>query len=118
MERVYTRHCAMVRLGIEAGADLIAGTDAGSLGVEHGEVRQELVLFTALGMPPAAAIAAATGKAAKAIGLEATTGVLKAGKDADLLVIRGNPLADMKALWNVVQVYKGGVACLTNTAPA
>ena len=110
LERVYEQHCANVKRGIEAGASVIAGTDAGALGVEHGDVWQELVLFVTLGMAPVDAIAAATGKAAKAIGVGAVTGVVETGKSADLLVVQGNPLSDMKDLQNVVQVYRDGVS--------
>lgn len=109
LDRVYAQHCAMVRRGINAGANVIAGTDAGALGVEHGDVWQELALFITLGMAPLDAIAAATGKAAKALGVEDITGVVKAGKNADLLVVQGNPLNDMKVLRNIVQVYRDGV---------
>ncbi len=109
VERIYNRHCAMVGQGIVGGADIIAGTDAGSLGVAHGEVWRELALLVACGMSPLAAIQAATGRAANAIGVGDFTGTIEPGKTADLLVIRGNPLENMDFLRNVVQVYKEGV---------
>ncbi|MDR3588119.1 MAG: amidohydrolase family protein [Negativicutes bacterium] len=112
LQRVYTRHCAMVRRGIAAGAGIVAGTDAGALGVHHGEVWQELALFVELGMPPLQAIASATGEAAAAIGVGTETGVLTPGKQADLLVVQGNPLKDIKSLRNIVQVYKAGIKVL------
>lgn len=108
LERVYARHCAMVKRGIEAGAKIVAGTDAGALGVEHGDVWQEIALLAALGMPPIRAIAAGTGLAAQMLGVGEGTGIVAVGKKADLLVIDGNPLADMQSLRNIVQVYKDG----------
>ncbi|MDT8902562.1 amidohydrolase family protein [Anaeroselena agilis] len=113
LERIYSGHCALVRRGIDAGADIIAGTDAGSLGVAHGEVWQELALFTALGMSPPDAVQAATGRAAKAIGVSDVTGTVEPGKNADLLVVRGNPLRNMSFLRNVIQVYKDGESILS-----
>jgi imidazolonepropionase-like amidohydrolase len=111
VERVYTHHSMNVKQGIDKGAKILAGTDAGALGVHHGEVWQEIALFIALGMPPVDAIASATGEAAKAIGAH-YTGVVAAGKSADLLIVQGNPLSDVTALSNVVQVYKDGISVL------
>ncbi|EGO62985.1 metal-dependent hydrolase family protein [Acetonema longum] len=111
LEQVYAHHCAMVRRGIAAGAKIIAGTDAGAPGVQHGEVWRELGLFVELGMSPVQAIASATGLAAKAIGVT-DTGVVTAGKNADLLVIDGNPLGDIQSLRHIVQVYKKGVGII------
>lgn len=112
LEKVYTDHCAMVKRGIEAGANIIAGTDAGSLGVQHGDLWQELALFATLGMTPLQAIASATGLAAKAIGIGEHTGIIAPGKNADLLIIQGNPLDNMQYLRNIIQVYKDGIGIL------
>lgn len=113
--RVYNRHLRVVRQGVAAGAAIIAGTDAGALGVDHGEIWRELALFVAVGMSPLAAIQAATGKAAKAIGVDAATGTVEAGKAADLLVVRGNPLEDISMLRDVIQVYRDGINILANS---
>ncbi|MDR7868496.1 MAG: amidohydrolase family protein [Sporomusaceae bacterium] len=109
LERIYNGHYALVSRGINAGSGIIAGTDAGSLGVAHGEVWQELALLAACGLSPLAAIQAATGKSASAVGVGDFTGTIEPGKAADLLVIRGNPLDNMGFLRNVVQVFKEGV---------
>jgi len=110
LERVYSKHCAMLRRAIAAGAKIIAGTDAGSQGVQHGDLWQELALLAQLGMAPLQAIASATGLAAKAAGISNDIGSIAAGQKADLLVIEGNPLDDIQCLRNVVQVYKKGIA--------
>jgi len=112
LEKVYAQHCAMVKRGIEAGANIIAGTDAGSLGVGHGDLWQELALFVTLGMPPLKAIASGTSLAAKALGISEETGIIAPGKNADLLVIQGNPLEKMQDLQNIIQVYKNGINVL------
>jgi imidazolonepropionase-like amidohydrolase len=55
------------------------------------------------------AIVSATGGAAGALRQERELGTLEAGKRADLLVLDGDPLADLGALQRVVQVVKNGV---------
>ena len=60
------------------------------------------------GLPPAAALHAATGLAAEAVGLEQEIGIVAAGKRADLLVLSGNPLRDINCIKKVVTVFKDG----------
>lgn len=109
LESVYSRHQSMVAQGISAGAKIVAGTDAGALGVEHGDLWWELALLVEAGLSPLKAINAATGLAAEAIGLQQTVGTLAAGKQADILVVDGNPLEDILCLRNVRQVFKSGI---------
>ncbi len=60
-------------------------------------------------MTPLQALRAATSVAASAVGLQATKGRIATGIDADLLVIRGNPLADIRSVTNVQAVFRAGV---------
>jgi imidazolonepropionase-like amidohydrolase len=60
-----------------------------------------------LKLTPSEALVAATGTAAEALGLN-DRGVLMAGKRADLLVVRGNPLEDLVCLEHVEAVMKAG----------
>jgi enamidase len=60
------------------------------------------------GATPTEALASATCLAAEAIGVADQVGVLETGKAADLLVVDGNPLEDVRALSRVVAVYKDG----------
>lgn len=108
VEAVYLRHQAMVRWAYQAGAKIVAGTDAGALGVEHGDVWREIALLTECGLSPAAALYAATGLAAQAVGLEQEIGTLETGKRANLVVLSGNPLADITCIRKVVKVVKDG----------
>ena len=105
---VYRHHQVMVEAAYRAGARIVAGTDAGALGVGHGDVWREISLLAECGLPVAAAIHAATGLAAQAVGMEAELGMIAPGKRADLLVVAGNPLADLACLRQVVAVYKDG----------
>ncbi|MDF2569102.1 MAG: hutI 2 [Sporomusa sp.] len=108
IEAVYLRHKAMVLRAYQAGANIVAGTDAGALGVAHGDMWREINLLVDCGLPPAAALRAATGLAAKAIGLGSEIGTVETGKRADLLVLSGNPLTDIACVRNVVKVLKDG----------
>ena len=76
-----------------AGGLLIAmGTDAGTPFNAHGDNAQELERMVALGMTPMEAIVASTASAARLIGVHDSVGILKKGMQADLVVMRGNPL--------------------------
>ncbi len=64
-------------------------------------------------MPPMQALQAATGWAAEAIGLEKEVGTVERGKQADLLVIDGDPLKNVGVLRDrsrIRLVMKGGKA--------
>ncbi|QDR80154.1 metal-dependent hydrolase family protein [Sporomusa termitida] len=108
IEAVYCRHQAMVRRAYQAGAKIVAGTDAGALGVEHGDVWREICLLVECGLPPLAALRAATGLAAEAMGLGQELGTLETGKKADFLILAGNPLIDITSIRNIVKVVKEG----------
>ena len=60
------------------------------------------------GMTPMAAILSATSVPAEHMGLAADIGKVEAGRYADLIAVRGDPLADIRVLENVTVVLKGG----------
>jgi imidazolonepropionase-like amidohydrolase len=99
-----------------AGVKLIAGTDSGfgARGMDNrmdGYVRG-LEVFAAAGWDNASVIEAATTLAAEGIGIGDVTGSLDAGKRADLLAVRGDPLAQLTDLNNLELVMVGG-RCVT-----
>jgi imidazolonepropionase-like amidohydrolase len=82
-----------------AGVTLTAGTDAGiGPSKRHGLVPMAVADLVAFGMPATEALAAATSTAARACGLQARTGRLAVGLDADLLLLDSDPLIDVTAL--------------------
>jgi imidazolonepropionase-like amidohydrolase len=55
-------------------------------------------LLTQYGLSPAEALMATTRVAAEAIGIEGCTGTLAAGKWADIILVQGNPIDDIRVL--------------------
>jgi imidazolonepropionase-like amidohydrolase len=93
------------------GASLItSGTDHPSWGEYFSGfgTHRELQALVVAGLPPAAALKAATTNAAHAFGLSDRLGTIETGKLADLVVIRGNPLANISVTHNVVRVMVRG----------
>ena len=70
---------------------------------------RELLAMTYAGLAPATVLKAATINGAKALGVEHKLGSVETGKLADLVVVSGNPVEDIKAARNVRFVIKGGV---------
>ncbi len=100
-----------LRMAIAMGVNIALGTDVGgNESYRHvGENAREIEIYVQCGMTPTAAIGAATLGAAKAIHRDATIGSLEAGKTADLIVIDGDPLADISLTrTGVVAVMQGG----------
>jgi len=81
----------------EAGIPIAAGGDIGNR-YPHGENARELEFMVREGMSAHEAIRAATGVAARAIHREGVVGALIPGALADLLVVDGDPLADIRVL--------------------
>ncbi len=93
------------------GASLItSGTDHPSWGEYFAGfgTHRELQALVVAGLPPAAALKAATTNAAHAFGLGDRLGTIQTGKLSDLVVIRGNPLANISATHNVLRVMVRG----------
>jgi imidazolonepropionase-like amidohydrolase len=94
------------RKALAMGVKIAFGTD--SAVSPHGLNAQEFALLVAHGMTPAAAIRTATSSAADLLGLAGSLGTLEAGKEADVIAVAGDPLADVHKLETVGFVMKGG----------
>lgn len=99
---------ANFRTCLTASVTIAAGSDAGNPGNFHGlALAQELRLYVENGMRPAAALRAATSVPAAMMGVP-DRGQVAAGKLADLLIVDGDPLADIGALAHVSRVFVAG----------
>jgi len=88
------------------GVKIAFGTDAGVS--KHGRNADEFELLVKYGLTPMEAIKAATVNAADLLGLSALIGSLEPGKQADVIAVDGDPLADVTVLKKVGFVMKGG----------
>ncbi len=112
--RIYYVKRRTVKAFYDAG-----GGDHLTLGTDHpswGEfwsgfgAHRELHAMVRAGIPNAAALRAATINAARAFGVSGRLGTVEPGKYADLLILRGNPLTDIRATRSAYRVVKAGRA--------
>lgn len=106
MQDFLRHHPANVGRAYRSGVRIALGTDAGV--VPHGQNARELEWLVKVGMTNADAIRAATAEAAELLGLADDAGSLEPGRLADLIAVRGDPLADIGALREVAFVMKAG----------
>jgi imidazolonepropionase-like amidohydrolase len=77
---------ALVAAMHRAGVPIVAGTDGSGM-----ELVRELELYVSAGFTPAEALNSATLAAAHLVGADGHTGSIAIGKDADLVLVRGDP---------------------------
>jgi imidazolonepropionase-like amidohydrolase len=92
---------------VKAGVKMTFGTDAGVC--PHGINARQFAFMVKYGMTPMQAIQAATVNAADLIGHPELFGSIAPGKSADIVAVKGDPLADVRVLEHVAFVMKEGV---------
>lgn len=105
LETTCREHAATFRRALASGVTIVFGTDTFEL---PGTNARELALMTREGMKPAEALRSATTRAAELLGIASLTGAIEPGKEADLIAVGGDPLADIAAAGRVTFVMKGG----------
>jgi len=93
------------------GVKIALGTDASMPNVFHGNNAREFEMMVACGMSPMDALVAGTMNAAENIGKENEIGSISVGKLADLVVVDGDPLQDIRILQDmnrILLVFKEG----------
>lgn len=93
---------------LRAGVRLVASTDAGWSLVPFGEYALTVELLVRAGATAREALTGATRLAAEAVGLKDEIGTLEPSKTADITVVAGDPFEDVKRLWDVRAVLRGG----------
>ncbi len=91
-------HVAGFRKAHAAGVRMAMGTDSGVPFTRHGRNLEELVHLVEMGMTPMEAIQTATIQSAALLALADRIGSIEPGKLADLVVVDGDPLADIRLL--------------------
>jgi imidazolonepropionase-like amidohydrolase len=108
MAKVNAANTRSFQLAWRAGVIIAAGNDGGTPFNPHEDMLTELRLMVEAGVPPLDAIRAGTWGSARAIGLEGETGTVERGKWADLVVLDGDPVADITAIGRVLYVFQRG----------
>jgi len=94
-----------VKVLSDAGVTLVAGTDQGFPGYS---LDRELELYVDAGLTPFQAIRTATIVPAQVLKVNNITGSIEVGKQADLIIVDGNPLNRIRDIRNVTTVIKSG----------
>jgi imidazolonepropionase-like amidohydrolase len=105
-ERVLSAQLANFRKAVNAGVKIGFGTDIGVCPFGHNA--REFTFMVQNGMTPMQAVLAATMADAELLGLAEQLGSIRRGKLADLIAVRGDPLADVRLLEDVRFVMKQG----------
>jgi imidazolonepropionase-like amidohydrolase len=103
-----------VRRMRQAGVRYVAGTDAGWRFTPFDGLVTELELLRQTGASAGDAIVAATSAAAAAIGIAGEVGTLRAGLQADMIAVAGDPLEDLAVLRHPAMVMLGGAVVARN----
>ena len=109
---LHPHHLASVKRALKLGVPIAAGTDAGGHG--HPKNALELTYLVEAGLTPMQALRAATQWAATCLGLERELGTIERDRLADVVVVNGNPLDDVRVLLDPARielVLKGGRIC-------
>jgi imidazolonepropionase-like amidohydrolase len=114
-KREISDSAGMLKRAFDAGVPLLCGTESGFSITPYGEWHyRELEVFVQdIGLTPLQAIKAATSDNAFALRMEGDTGAIQAGRLADIIIVDGDPVADVTILGEIErikQVYIGGVA--------
>ena len=99
---------ASFRRALQAGVKIATGTDAGGSAARHGFIAREIELMVDNGMTPKDALEASTRVAADLLGIQDQAGTIEVGKQADMVLIHGDPHSDPGALRNLWAVFQGG----------
>jgi imidazolonepropionase-like amidohydrolase len=93
----------------DAGIRIAAGTDAGNIGTQHGSsLYEEALEMAASGLTPKQILQTATSGGAEMMGRPHELGAIERYKLADLVVLKEDPLQDVRAIASVQQVIKDG----------
>lgn len=102
-------HADMFRSALRIGVPIALGTDATVMPGGHGRNAMEFSLMTDIGMSSPAALLAGTRDAARLLGLESEVGTLAVGKIADIVAVRGDVVANIRATEQPLLVMQRGV---------
>jgi imidazolonepropionase-like amidohydrolase len=100
-DRLWQKYAELIRAMRAAGVKMLAGTDLPGT-AERSPLHDELALLVEAGLSPMEALQTATRNPAEYLGTLGTEGTVELGKAADLVVLDGDPLSDIR---NIRRVY-------------
>jgi imidazolonepropionase-like amidohydrolase len=103
---------AAIRRAKELGVKIVAGSDTGYGRTSVTTLAREVVSLSSAGLTPLEALQAATTRNAELLQRESQIGQLAAGFEADVLVVGGNPLEDIRVLLDPLMVISNGTVAL------
>ena len=109
------RKRAMTARALKLGVRIVAGTD-----IEYDDkyrLQDEIVEFVRLGLSPMAAIKSATSVAAECLMINARTGSIRPGLEADLVAVDGDPTVDIETVRDVMLVLNNGKVAVNRLNP-
>lgn len=101
-------HLDDTRRMIDMGLKVITGSDSSWSDYQLGNTVYEAELLVHSGYTAMQGVMSVTSWAAEALGVDEKVGTLEPGKEADILVVEGDPSADINDLWNVSDVFFAG----------
>ena len=101
-------HWASCEEAIRQGGKVVSGTDCGVPGILPNMLWREICLLHERGLSRMDAIRAATSLASELLGIDTRVGSIQPGKQADVILVHGNPLEDLSCLNTVELVMKAG----------
>jgi imidazolonepropionase-like amidohydrolase len=107
-KRLSVTHRRSAETAVELGIPLTAGTDCGVRGVSSEMLWREIWNLHDHGLSAMDAIKAGTVNGARVLGLAEDRGTIEPGKRADIVMVWGDPLTDLKRLSNLALVMKAG----------
>jgi imidazolonepropionase-like amidohydrolase len=108
LSRMYDEKLDAVRRLHEAGVRLMSGSDSAWGYYRAGNGWLEIHALTDAGLSTTEALVAGTSGSAEAIGVGGIAGRLAAGRQADILVVPGDPIADLDVLGRPLDVFQAG----------
>ena len=98
-------HCGRM---IEMGLKVITGSDSSWNHYKLGNTILETECLVMSGYSPMHGLLSVTSESAKSIGIDHIVGTIEPGKEADIIVVDGNPAERLNDLWNVTEVFLAG----------
>ncbi len=119
LRNLYALQATLVKPFHDAGAQMMAGSDSGGGFVTPGfALHHEFDLLAQAGLSPLAVLQMTTLNGAKFLGREATMGSVAEGKNANLVLLDANPIANVAALHRISAVVRAGTFYSSDTLAA